>query len=989
MNTKLPQFAAVVLYVVLLSMNSTSAAESMIFRSGNELIVRIQQLDQLRHRHQQLHATVRLTGVGGEKVFKVNLADRLTPDALVIDVAGYGDCSAVVLDVKDGAGKSVLTQQVRPVPTVTIPSTLPMQPGVWAAIERGSKLDPAAAPRIALPDMAKIRTQKLAVPSRTVKLADIIYPVIADADLPGAASNNYVIVSRQSFAPADPTKCSLYFSYRKALYDSETTQLKEWRKMLIEVPLDREWLAKQGDEIITLPLDGFAIHATEERELANKRWNAPEGYNMLGGSSSGLYQGGQSAEVDDQGRIYISNVPDGAGIVRFNPNTAKFEQPPVNFMAEARKFLPTTAGLNRSWDVEDAKLVCTRGRVFIVFDRNYRVSTPNGEYETCSGVVSLPQEHWHDAAAFSREIRLHAGCWPTAQFPLYDDQLAVGGSRKAGAPTATTHGITFGTFRLDLDAQDNTQRLARIKSIQDTVDAAGKPLPPTELVTIKGLRQQRLINVGSAGRKFVRQAYGEVGITRAAVALSMPDAPQEHLADSTGRDRSTFPGAPTGELTIRFDITAKLKSDPQRYGMLAASMTGISQGPNYAVIDVPGEPDQALGVCEYNYFYSKLDFSRRGKERKVFKSYLPLLSNGQKTSHPASVGLGPYNSTWIEHDNALWLYITGYTGMSRLKYAEAGRTLEAFTADVFHGRLSPQPIDGVGRENVKDFLYVLPATDGRLIDIGRGRVGRGGGARSAGLELFDPRTLGKSQSAVEMNRCFGLFTPQTRLIYSASGAALRQEVFAASGNIRPEYVADIDDPDQRPQNQDPKIFAYDCASGAGLRDLYGFALPLVPGDDSSSNIAFSPCRQFLVVLQGGGTVLTYSVAQRRFVDGVHLRTPADQPMHTLDFAKPSASIWTAPNGQIFFHTALEGEQSKSVCFFGVQVTHAGQITVVPHLAVAWDKDGRVQDFSRIVRCFLPDLKKHDGSYDLVLGGDSDNGGQPTVRVIDDFVSTKL
>ena len=59
--------------------------------------------------------------------------------------------------------------------------------------------------------------------------------------------------------------------------------------------------------------------------------------------------------------------------------------------------------------------------------------------------------------------------------------------------------------------------------------------------------------------------------------------------------------------------------------------------------------------------------------------------------------------------------------------------------------------------------------------------------------------------------------------------------------------------------------------------------------------------------------------------------------------------------------------------------------IQPHLAVTWDGAGQVKDFDRVVRCFLPDLSKRDGSYDFVLGGSQDNGGQPTVRVIEDFV----
>ena len=49
------------------------------------------------------------------------------------------------------------------------------------------------------------------------------------------------------------------------------------------------------------------------------------------------------------------------------------------------------------------------------------------------------------------------------------------------------------------------------------------------------------------------------------------------------------------------------------------------------------------------------------------------------------------------------------------------------------------------------------------------------------------------------------------------------------------------------------------------------------------------------------------------------------------------------------------------------------------------KPSDLKDFDEIVRCFLPDLTRHDGSYDLVLGGSQDNGGPRTVRVIDDFI----
>lgn len=990
-------------------------ADTTIFIDGAEMVVRMPLLDQWRQRHSRLNATVRIRGNRRDERLEVNLSDRLISSALVLDIADWGQIDEVSFVVEGGMGETVHRELARPVAVAR-----PISDGAkvngqirqtanFAAIERGSSLGAEPAPRIPLPEPASLRVQKLTAASRAINHGAITYPVVTTADLPGIGSNNAIVVSRQSFAPSDPSKVSLYFSYRKALFDSATAKLKEWRKMLIEVPLDKAWIDRTETSPIVLPLDRFAIHATEERERANPRWDEPRGYNMLGRSSSGLFQGGQSAEVDEKGRIYISNISDGAGIVRFDPHGARFEQPPLNLVAELRKFIPSQGDVKRNWDIELAQLVVARGRLYVVFDRNYRTKTPNGTFETCSGVVSLPLENWDDPALFGRDLRLHAASWTGSRFPLYADDIAEGGNRRIGAPpVATDRGLVFGDFQLDLDANGDSLRLISLTQDQHGANNRGRGAALVKQEMIRGLPRQRYINVGAAGRSFVRQAYGEFSISRAALALTMPDAPSEWLVDDAGRSRDTYPGAPPGDLTIRFDIAAKLRGDRQRFAELTDSLVGPSQGPNYAVIEAPGEPGQAVAVCEYNYFYSKLDFTKRVADRRVYKTYLPLLSNGEVTTQPASVGLGPYNSTWVDHGNARWLYMPGYTGISRLKYAVDGKPLAGFNAESIHTRLKPKPIDNAPRAGVKDYLFIFPALEGRLIDIGRGRYGRGGGARSAGLELFDPIALGGSFTAVEMNRCYGLYTPVNRLIFSLAGHPTRQEIYVASGNIRSEYVESLASPEERPGNRDPKIFVYECVSGGGLRDLYGFSLPPVLGGDSSANLAFSPCRRYLCVMQGCGTLWTYSLAERRFVDGVSLKDTNGEPLRLLGFSRPSSWLWTAPNGDIFFHTerqisgaaaatsnAAGGDKgptvgsTKSVTFFRVQVSQLGGVTIEPHLTIESAKYDNASVFDRIVHCFLPDLERKDGSYDLILGGDADNGGQPVVRVVDDFVPARM
>lgn len=956
-----------------------------VFRSGDEVVIRFADLAAWRKSNRSLKVTIRIDGDAGRRDLAMDLADRAVPESLVVDLAGYGSCSAVEYEVAGDDGRMLASSRVAPVPEISVVVGSSSRVGPTAAVEIGTALDPTQAPRITLPDVATLPVQVPAKAPRSVASRDISYPVIAEVDLPILASINAVIVSRQSAAPDDTSKCSVYFSYRKGIFDQAESRLKEYRKMLVEVPLDRRWLESSGDDVIALPADGFAIHTTDELERFGERWNAPQGYNMLGGSSTGLFQGGQTVEVDDAGRIYISNVPDGAGLIRFNPHIGRFEQPPVNFYAEMKKFLPTDAPWRRSWDADLAQVVCTRGRVYVVFDRHYRVTTPNGKFETCSGVVSVSQEHWDDAEAFRRDIRFHAGCWPQAVPSLYADDVAEGKPRRAGPPTATLHGIAFGSWRLDLDDQGNSVRLTQVKSLSDTVAVDGTPLEPTRVATINGLPRQRAINVGSAGRPFLTFGYGEFTITRAALGLTLPGAPPERLVDANGVYRTTYPDAPGGKITVRFDIAAKLRDEHRRYGLPSSSLSGVSQGPNYALIATPAEADCAIGVCEYGYYFSKVDFSRRAAERKVFRSYLPASGGEAVAGLPVHLGLGPYNTAWIEHDDALWLYTAGYTGLGRLKYAEQGRTLDGFEQDVIHRRLNPKPVDGVARDSVKDFLHVVPALGGRLINIGRGRPGRGGGAYSAGLELFDPRALGASKTAVKMNRCYGLYTPVSRVVVSAATGGVRQEVFAASGSIRPEYVADLADPAERPANQGPKIFAYSCDIDGDLRDLYGFALPELPGGDAASNIAISPCRRFLIVLQFGGALHAYEISTGRFVDGARLQTADGVPLRPLSFSRPSSTICSTPDGRLFCYAAPDADRARAAQFYELRVAADGRLTVAPHLEIAWDKSEKLRDYNDVVHCFLPDLVRRDGSYDLVLGGNLDNGGAPMVRVVDDFV----
>ena len=173
----------------------------------------------------------------------------------------------------------------------------------------------------------------------------------------------------------------------------------------------------------------------------------------------------------------------------------------------------------------------------------------------------------------------------------------------------------------------------------------------------------------------------------------------------------------------------------------------------------------------------------------VGKSFLPA-------RFPTPIGLGPYCSLWVRHADELWLYVSGYTGMARIKYAQGGRALTAIASDVYGRRLASQATDGYRRAGLKKIGGLIPVFGGRLIDSGYGIGGRGGSALSTGLRLFDPHLLSSgqavpAQTAAYLSRCFALHTLQSRLVWNAQDGSRRQEVFAASGSVRKQLINEL------------------------------------------------------------------------------------------------------------------------------------------------------------------------------------------------------
>jgi len=993
--------AALVALLALLASAAAHAGEPIsAFRAGDELVVSLGRLDVLRQAHRGLTAALTLRGDGKDRDLLVDLDDEAVQGALVVDLAEFGRCDGVSVTVRDSAGQTVAAQAIAPIPQAPPESHVAApQPGKPTAGEQYAYIEPGTAmrrapagggpvpPRIVLPDVGQLRRVSLEPPSRRVAKAAITFPVVSDTDFPLVGG---AVVSRQTAAPDDPSKASLYLAYKKAIYEGQPPHVARWRKFLVEVPIQRHWADGQGDERLTLAADQFEVHLTEER--------APSGRNMLGEGDGDLGQKGE-IDTDDRGRIYWRVEGGGAYVVRFDPKGRRFEQPPVPL--EFQKLVPDGVGL---LDESLCRVTCARGRVFLTLCSDTLSSARNNPHpRRIGGVFSIPQDRWDDAAAFAADIRLHAGSWESARPALYKTPPKPDTAlRKLGACVATQTGCflisagpTFegGPWRLDVDEKGNTTFFSEVRAIGDPVAADGTPLPPTRMVLVNGIPKGRVWNpLSGGGRSLLKVANGEITLPRGSVRLLLLDGPAEMMAKAHASIRKgafqTYDGAPQGTLTIQYDLVEKLKKAPQVRGAFAASLSGgPSLGPAFLVSAVPGEADTAVAVCEYTgYPLSVLDFSALHEKGIVRKRYLPATA-------PTSVGLGPYCSRWVRHGDELWLYVNGYTGMSRVQYARGGKALTAIAADVYGRRLAPEATDGYARAGLKKVDGLLPVFGGRLIDTGYGIGGRGGTALSTGLCLFDPRQLSgggpvPAQTAAYLSRCFALNTLRSRLVWNARDGSRRQEVFGASGSVRRQFINELAEEDKAlaPSNLDAKVFCYEVAEKGGLRDLYGFSLP--PGQDGrpvESHIALSPCNRFLVILTQDGVLYSWGIAHKQFTDGLVLTAPSGAPVQPMEFHRPSEFLFASPDGQLFVLTAPLAPEATAIQFSRIAVDAQGRLSVHPHLAIAFEGKDGWRDLDRVVRCFMPDLKKRDGSYDFILGY-SQSTVAPFVRVISDFIS---
>ncbi|WP_395716205.1 hypothetical protein [Prosthecobacter sp.] len=981
----------IVLVLAVLVLPLRGAETIVAYRSRGEIIIKLERFDLLREAHRTLSADVRLRlGDAKEKQLDIDLADPAIKGTLVLDVTQLGSVAGLSVALRGEGGKLVADKIFSPLPEVDVRPQIALG-AAFAHIQPGSAME--AAPKIALPDVTKLREVRIAPAGRTVAKQDITYPVISRGDMPLRCAS--ILVSRQTAAPDDPHQASLYVTYKKAIYAGE--KLDRWMKFLVEVPIQKAWGEGRGDETVQLGSE-VKVHVTNQ--VKEKDWSGRQRH-ILGEGDDDLGQ--TLSATDDKGRIYFIAE---YRVVRFDPHTKRFEcSPPLGL----QKICPGGDVMKGSpgWLSGNWLMVCTRGRVFLIDILDYKTApNPPGvdvPQRRIGGVFSIPQD-WSDATAFAADTRLHVGSWESATPTLYKTPPVIGAAadeRKLSMPVITEAGLLIvpagkksagGPWRLDLDDQGNTTAFGEVTSLTDTVSKDGLTrFSPTREATISGVSKTM---VHLAGNIFGRHLVGPAGLD----GFEIPRASIRQLLMLDGWDASkllppasrhayrTYAGAPEGIVTVKYDFLQQLKAAPEAQGALADSLNGgPSLGPVFLVTPIPGEPDKTAAVCDYAvYPLCTLDFSGLAEKRAVFKTPQPAKA-------ALATGVGAYDSAWVAHGDEQWLLITGYTGMTRIRYSKAGKVFENMSADSFHTRMAPQAVDGHLRGGLKQYDRIFPVFGGRMLDSGTGRPGRGGTPYTTGIELFNINDLASaasipSQTAANLSRCCGaLGTLQSRIVWSAHDGRRRQEIFG-SGRPSQVFVDELDAKDKAlvPSNLDEKIFLYDVSEQHGLRDLLGFAMPLTAqGGSADSHLAMSPCHRFLLILTDDATLYTWSIAQRQFIDGIKLRTHAGEAVTTLSFRRPGEKIITSPDGRFFILSA----QGAAVQFDRIDLSPGGQIRIEPHLRIEGHSPADCEDLDNCVRCFMPDLRRRDGSIDLIIGWDSKtrSQAQPSVRVITDFI----
>ena len=858
-----------------------------------------------------------------------------------------------------GSGANLFFRKFYPLNgTVNAPAVVPTL-AENAVIELGQYV--TQAPAIPLPDRTQYPTAQIGQATHSFDLDAATLQVKSDINFPQVSSGQLCALSRQTDFPTDETKRSLYIPLKSQLFDQATGNPDGVAHYLCEVPLDPAWLSGTDDLALTLDSSQIKVHRTDLVDEDDRP--------ITGDGGGGLGQGSGTMDVDADGNIYFSNsVP--TDVVRFNVHTAEWEAPPVDILTLSNTFLPTddeilgNGGTNKNGRWQTYRMVASmnhsnpkrmlHGRTIsrLIFD---------GTLYEWSALFTLPTD-WSDPVAFTNGFKLLVGSWPAADHSFYDDLPVTNGPLRRIQYFRTWGDSVYvkpypqsigGPWRVDV-ASDNT-----VENFGTPTSWSGSgPFEDYD----NGPRDVKPYN---ADNRIQYEDYGLLIMDRGDLFYCL-----------NGTENNSL----TGQIEISYDAVAYMLENSSEFQVLLDNMAGPSLAPSYMSTHLPGQAGKLLGTGEYGYYLAEFDVNET-TPGEVQKEFLTLDSPDPTVDLPLKVGLGPYGYQWTKLNGDDWLYIGGYTGLTRLKYSENGVPLQRHVMDSFHLGLATVNLDAAGYGPIKRYRYMQHGLDDRMFLTGTHTAARGGTAFTTGLMSFHQSNLDTLWRLSYMSRSFVTIRLKSRIIRDLDGVP--EQEFNMPSYFDAQYALTIP-AEQVPANTDPKLFLWDYKSGGQMRDLMGFTQPALDGSSGIGETAYSNDRRYIISLQGN-QLTTFDPQTNRFIDGKTISYGNN--LQVGFWERPSAYFTRAPDDRLFLYVR-SSDTSTNLLFLEIKVSPAGVLSLEPYLELhsASSSAATLDDSFGVQHTYLPDIANTDGSYDLVLGQErSTSGGGTVCRLIKDFI----
>ena len=913
--------------------------------------------DLMRESYPDLQLSYRLIQPDGtiDAVQTLDLTEPWEKPGIILRKNSSIEYTGIVLSASSG-GANVFFRRFYPLGgSLDVPTVVPTL-AQNAAIEPGQFL--TQAPVIPLPDRSQLAEVAIGFAKRIYNLDTGMLQVISDINYPLVGSNQLCALSRQTDFPDDDSKRSIYVPLKSHFYD-QNGQPTVVRHFLCEVPLDAGWLAGTDDLAVNLSPGQIKVHQTDEQY---------QGTNLLGRSSTGLGQISGTMSVDADGNIYFCNALP-TQVVRFNIATSSFEKPPTDLSALADQYLPTdddvlgNGGTAKNGRWTYYRMVASMNHSNpkrMVFGRTISLYDAGRDRYDWSGLFTMPKDHWDDPVAFTNEFRLLVGSWPSAAHSFYDTLPEEDGPLRR-IQWFKAYGDTIyaqpypnsvgGPWRVDI-ASDNTV----IAFGTNAPDEFGSSFDDAK----SGPDDAKPFN---ANNRIQFEDYGILTMDRSDLHFVL-----------TGTTNNSL----TGQIEVTYDAVSHMLQNAPEFSEILDNIGGPSLSPAFLATPLPGQQRRLLAVSERGYYFAEYDVSDP-ESGEVAKTYLSLDSPNPDLNLPLAAGIGTYGHQWVDLDGDDWLYISGYIGLTRIKYAENGTALGRYTMHQFDTEMTTVNLDAAGSGPIKRFRYLQHGLDGRMFLTGKNSPSRNGTAWSGGLFSFHRTQLDTFWRLSYMSRNYTTLRLRNRVLRDVDGVPLQE--FYSTGGFSQDYTNTIPAA-LVPENTDPKVFKWDYKSGGQMRDLMGFSQAGLDGDFELGDIELSRDRRYLIVRQGN-QLLTFDLQTNRFIDGKTL-TYGSEP-EVAYFARPSKNFSRAPDDRIFMHMRPSAAATSSM-FIEVEVSPTGQLILQPWLELQSASPAVIDDFFHLQHTYLPDLENNDGSYDLFLGQKAVYSGGGTVcQLIEDYV----